>query len=208
MACIKEPTFKINPKFRLTTRHLSVVWYCVDRFTVECEAAIEIHGRFIYSGKTTVELLAQFHDGILEMNARGKQLTPFENFKADLIGYIRQRAKDKNEGVNTDRPDYDKDWDALLDPRTGIPIKLDTDWTEIFWNHRSKNNTIDEIFFSFLNRVFWEELVSTRNAKADNAAEDPDSENSAKILEANTSYRFLIADDIEDYHDLSPYKFY
>lgn len=147
-------------------------------------------------------------DLYVKMNARGKQLTPFENFKADLIGYIRQRAKDKKEGVNPDRPDSDKDWEALLDPRTGIPIKLDTDWTEIFWNHRSKNNTIDEIFFSFLNRVFWEELVSTRNSKADNAAEDPDSENGAKILEANTSYRFLIADDIGDYHDLSPYKFY
>lgn len=37
---MKEPTFKINPRFRLTTNHLSVVWHCVDKFTVECEAAI------------------------------------------------------------------------------------------------------------------------------------------------------------------------
>lgn len=144
-------------------------------------------------------------DLYVKMNARGKQLTPFENFKADLIGYIRQRAKDKKEGINTDRPDSDKDWESLLDPRTGIPIKLDTDWTEIFWNHRSKNNTIDEIFFSFLNRVFWEELVSTRNIKVD---QDEDSENGAKIMEVNISYRFLIADNFDDYHDLSPYKFY
>lgn len=64
---MKEPTFKINPRFRLTTKHLPVVWHCVDRFTVECEAAIDIPDRFIYKDKTDVELLAQYHDGMLVM---------------------------------------------------------------------------------------------------------------------------------------------
>ena len=45
---MKEPTFKINPRFRQTTKHLSVVWHCVDRLTVECEAAMEISDRFVY----------------------------------------------------------------------------------------------------------------------------------------------------------------
>lgn len=35
MGGIKEPTFKINPRFRLTKKHLSVVWHCVDKFTLE-----------------------------------------------------------------------------------------------------------------------------------------------------------------------------
>ena len=64
---MKEPAFKINPRFRLTTKHLSVVWHCVDKLTVECEAAIDIPDRFIYKDKTKVELLAQYHDGILDM---------------------------------------------------------------------------------------------------------------------------------------------
>lgn len=35
-------------------------------------------------------------DLYVKMNARGKALTPFENFKADLIGYIRnQREKEE-----------------------------------------------------------------------------------------------------------------
>ena len=34
-------------------------------------------------------------DLYIKMNARGKQLTAFENFKADLIGYMRERAHDK-----------------------------------------------------------------------------------------------------------------
>ena len=67
MGGIKEPTFKINPRFRLTTKHLSVVWHCVDKLTLECEAALKIPDRFVYQYKNTVELLVQYHDGILDM---------------------------------------------------------------------------------------------------------------------------------------------
>ena len=54
MACIKEPTFKINPKFRLTTRHLSVVWHCVDKLTIECESALPIPNRFVFHANGSV----------------------------------------------------------------------------------------------------------------------------------------------------------
>ena len=64
---MKEPTFKINPRFRLTTKHLSVIWHCLDKLTVECEAAIKIPDRFVYQDKSGVILLAQYHDGILDM---------------------------------------------------------------------------------------------------------------------------------------------
>ena len=67
MGGIKEPTFKINPRFRLTTKHLSVVWHCVDKFTLECEAALMIPDRFVFQDKNSVELLVQYHDGILDM---------------------------------------------------------------------------------------------------------------------------------------------
>lgn len=148
-------------------------------------------------------------DLYIKMNARGKQLTPFENFKADLIGYIRQRAKEREEGLASDKPDADQDWASLLDPRKGIPIKLDTEWTDIFWEKRSSDNTIDEIFFSFLNRVFWEEFIVSRHSTPDTEADtDEDEDNGAKTMESNESYRFLITDDILDYHDLGPYKFY
>ena len=81
-------------------------------------------------------------DLYIKMNARGKQLTMFENFKADLIGYIREQAQD-NEG-----------WKSLLDIKTGIPISLDTTWMDLFWKNRSINNKVDEIYFEFLNRFF------------------------------------------------------
>lgn len=67
MACIKEPTFKINPNFRLTTTHLSVSWHCVDKLTIECESTLTMPDRFVFHVNGSVELLAQYHDGILDM---------------------------------------------------------------------------------------------------------------------------------------------
>lgn len=87
-------------------------------------------------------------DLYIKMNARGEQLTSFENFKADLIGYITKQSEDeKDEVIRTE-------WKNLLDPECGIPIKLDTDWTNIFWKHKSVDYRIDDIYFAFLNRFF------------------------------------------------------
>ena len=88
-------------------------------------------------------------DLYIKMNARGKQLTNFENFKADLIGYITKQAEDNRES----------EWTGLLDAENGIPIKLDTDWTDIFWKNKSKESNIDEIYFAFINRYFLQELI-------------------------------------------------
>ena len=82
-------------------------------------------------------------DLYIKMNARGKQLTPFENFKADFIEHIQKQARESYE------------WKALLDPKLGIPIKLDTSWTDIFWKYPGNNNEeLDKRYFAFLNRYF------------------------------------------------------
>lgn len=73
----------------------------------------------------------------IKMNARGKQLTSFENFKADLVGYIREH-----------------EWEDLLDAKEGLMIKMDNAWTDIFWKNKSLSNRIDEIYFAFINRFF------------------------------------------------------
>lgn len=97
-------------------------------------------------------------DLYIKMNARGKQLTSFENFKADLIGYITNQAED--EPVRTE-------WKKLLDPESGIPIMLDTEWTDIFWKNRSNDNRIDEIYFAFINRYFLQELICAKKNQTD-----------------------------------------
>lgn len=138
-------------------------------------------------------------DLYIKMNARGKQLTSFENFKADLIGYIQKRAEEE-----THDDKQINEWERLLDSQSGIPIKFDTDWTDIFWGNRSigikdkdgklvKSNQIDEIFFAFLNRFFWNELFIAK--KMDNPSlfilEIGKSDEGTVQENENASYRYL-----------------
>lgn len=81
-------------------------------------------------------------DLYIKMNARGKQLTDFENLKADLIGYIQENK-----------------WEIQND----IAIKFDTTWTDLFWENKNNENEIDDIYFTFLNRFFWNELFIAKN---------------------------------------------
>jgi hypothetical protein len=125
-------------------------------------------------------------DLYIKMNARGKQLTPFENFKADLIGYIEQQAKDE-------KNDKKEEWNNLLDVYKGIPILLDTDWMDIFWKNKSENYQIDEIYYAFLNRFFWNYYVSKIK------------ETGSKI-EQTDIYKYLNKDNNTTYESLENYK--
>ena len=121
-------------------------------------------------------------DLYIKMNARGKQLTNFENFKADLIGYITKQAEDNHESG----------WKGLLDAKKGIPIKLDTDWTDIFWKNKSKESKIDEIYFAFINRYFLQELICAKK-------EDKTDLYSADNLEnENVAFRHLYGEKGDD----------
>lgn len=145
-------------------------------------------------------------DLYIKMNARGKQLTSFENFKADLIGYITNQAK--NEKITDDAK---KEWADLLDPEGGIPIKLDTDWTNIFWENRSKTNKIDEIYFAFFNRIFWNFLfVDNENGKYTLQVGEgklSNGEKTSTIEMENASYRMLNEDRYDNYTSFDAFQY-
>lgn len=89
----------------------------------------------------------------IKMNARGKQLTDFENFKTELVQYV----KDKN---------ILNDMEAL-----SFAGKLDVEWTDIFWPKRwvdSKTDdiSIDEIYFTFINRYVRLECIKKHGDKS------------------------------------------
>lgn len=120
-------------------------------------------------------------DLYIKMNARGKQLTPFENFKADLIGYIEQQAKNNEE------------WKKLLDVYNGIPILLDTEWLDVFWKNKSENHQVDEIYYAFLNRFFWNYYVGY-------------SKETGSRIEQTDIYKYLNKDNYTTYDSLENYK--
>lgn len=101
-----------------------------------------------------LENLGQSDDLYVKMNGRGKPLSDFENFKADLIKYIT-----------------DNEWKSLLNPQNGIPILLDTKWLDFFWNYQTKGITLDDMMFGFINRYL---LVRMMMAQAPLKIEDTD----------------------------------
>lgn len=147
-------------------------------------------------------------DLYIKMNARGKQLTSFENFKADLVGYITEQAESELLDENTRNR-----WKKLLDPTDGIPIKLDTDWTNIFWNNKSGDYKIDEIYFAFLNRFFWDKLFMYKNG--DKYVLDIGKGDETSTQE-NHTYEYLnnsnagqnVYDTTISYKELDVYKFF
>lgn len=159
-----------------------------------------------------LSLFSLSDDLYIKMNARGKQLTGFENFKADLIGYITKQSE--NESLEDS---IRKKWKELLDPNNGIPIKMDTDWTDIFWKNKSKDNRIDEIFFAFLNRFFWNELfIAKKPGDSDSFVLNIGKGDESSTQENNNrSYMYLNNSDYPNdfdttiaYEGLDVYKFY
>lgn len=89
----------------------------------------------------------------VKMNARGKQLTDFENFKTELVHY----AKEENILGETDALDF--------------AAKLDVQWTDIFWENRwedskTKDISIDEIYFAFIRRYVRLECIKKYGDKS------------------------------------------
>lgn len=71
----------------------------------------------------------------IKMNARGKTLTDFENFKAKFLQLLQQ--KENNNELNKG---FTKEFS----------IKIDGDWTDLFWNYRSQsNNLFDQQIMNF-----------------------------------------------------------
>lgn len=140
-------------------------------------------------------------DLYIKMNARGEQLTSFENFKADLIGYITKQ-KDNDELPKEAK----EEWGKLLDEKEGIPIKLDTTWTEFFWKNKSQDYKIDEIYFAFFNRFFFNELVCAKDIEKNGYLFAADG------IEDNASFNLLYGEKSDDssikYEDFEKYRFY
>lgn len=110
-------------------------------------------------------------DLYIKMNARGKQLTDFENLKADLIGYIQENK-----------------WEIQND----IAIKFDTTWTDLFWENKNSKNEIDDIYFTFLNRFFWNELFIAKEKDDDKYILDIGKGDETSTQENNNvSYKYL-----------------
>jgi hypothetical protein len=110
----------------------------------------------------------------IKMNARGKQLTDFENLKADLIKWM------KNE-KNPFKVDFDKV--EYYDGRAVkyhlyFDLKLDNHWTKLFWefskkNEKTEKKLVDPYMLQFWNRYILNTYITNSNLN-NNAYEEDD----------------------------------
>ena len=144
----------------------------------------------------------------VKMNARGKQLTDFENLKANLIKWMKD---DKN----PQQTDFNKDieFDGRKMPYYfSISQKIDTVWTDFFWKiTRDYDNTkidlkgnqlypdreiVDLLFIRFLYRYFFQKYILS--SKIDN--KDIDKEEDYKLLYSEGKFKnFQIFEQLLDY---------
>lgn len=124
-----------------------------EKLTSGCSCPITYH--FVDMGEHKLS-----DETYVKMNARGKTLTPFENFKASLEQYLEEKSKSKE--LSSELQKKHKDllcrlnggFDESLQKYTGI----DGIWLDEFWNLVNKDKEIKEIpdslMMSFFNRHF------------------------------------------------------
>lgn len=89
-------------------------------------------------------------DLYIKMNARGKLLSTFENFKASFEKLIR-----------------DEKWETYSDFTKTFAFKIDTTWTDLFWKHYRKDDTVDTSFVNFISTLLMIRQSTERNKKTD-----------------------------------------
>ncbi len=153
-------------------------------------------------------------DLYIKMNARGKELTDLENFKADLISWIQS---DEN-------PEHDKFNNKISKIENNkyiqyYPIQIDNAWTDVFWHFTQKSlgekfdGKIDEVFFSFINRYVLNKIcLSDKKTPAD-FAPSKDDETCNKNSDFNKLFGLEAAgtsadDSLIAYSDFKYYKDY
>lgn len=101
------------------------------------ECALQFHYLPMNTHDNGLESFDLSDDLYIKMNARGKALTNFENFKADFVGWMQKNMPGQ--------------W-------VEIAANIDNAWTDLFWKN-NKNGCIDEIFFAFINRFVFNNFL-------------------------------------------------
>ena len=148
-----------------------------------------IHSKYVLDNKKLFDNLnrLQFYilplDGFnltdelyVKMNARGKQLTDFENLKADLIKWMKNENNIEKDFFHNRIKIHDREMPYYL----SFSQKIDTTWTHFFWKEtkdydlkekdkkgnftHEEGKIVDKLFFQLINRYFFCKLIVGESA--------------------------------------------
>jgi hypothetical protein len=176
-------TFKDNPVEVITNSAWFHKRFELDPTVVAMLTMLgEVHKRYEKLGKALYENISNLKfyilplDGFdltdelyIKMNARGKQLTDFENFKADLNGWMISDLNPLKNELNTDVEYHSHNIPHYL----RILSKFDNEWTNPIWTITKEeeddaDKVIDKPFLRFISRFILTAVIDgTKNSAQD-----------------------------------------
>jgi hypothetical protein len=147
-------TFKLDPTVQSMLVMLDAIHQIYEKTNLKLYAQLN-HIKFYFLPLDGFDLTDELY---IKMNARGKQLTNFENFKADLIKWIQNKKNPYKKEFKEIRQYNDLEVEYNLH----FELKIDIDWTGLFWNHTKKNtNNEDKLVDPYMMQFFNRTLLNT-----------------------------------------------
>ncbi len=135
-------------------------------------------------------------DLYIKMNGRGKQLSSFDNFKADYFKWLEDASDD-----NIDKLIPDSFGENSIDKLNTLKRKFDTDYIDIFWDYTFENskNTNEapdpeKLFFRFINRFVVGKILSIINNDK-NAKNEEYKQYINQFLSCNEKFKDFTSDE-------------
>lgn len=101
-------------------------------------------------------------DLYIKMNSRGKQLTPFENFKAKFEQFIKDANFNSRHSYTLKFGSTDKQ----VNVQEYFSHKIDTEWANLFWTYRDKaTNLFDDQLMNFIRVIATNHYASEKEDK-------------------------------------------
>lgn len=119
-------------------------------------------------------------DLYIKMNARGLRLNPFDDFKADVVNYLRNNS---NLYASKSLPIGSR-INRMVPYHLYFSTNLDNSWIDLFWKLDKKN--YDKLFFRFFYRYMSSKYITDIQPSMvyDNMKDDPDYLFFAEVSEA------------------------
>ena len=148
-SCWFFDTFKLDPTVQSMLVMLDAIHLEYEKLNIKLFKNIN-KIKFYFLSLDGFDLTDELY---IKMNARGKQLTHFENFKADLFKWIQDEENPFRSSF-IEKCNYNG---LEVNYHLNFELRLDNEWTGLFWNHSKKNSKneeklVDPYMMQFFNR--------------------------------------------------------
>lgn len=130
----------------------------------------------------------------IKMNARGKVLSDFENFKADFVSWMKS---DKYHHANKFHAKVDYHSQSI--PHyLRIASKLDNEWSDLFWQNKSD---YDVCYFAFITRFILVQHIINTSISATELVETSIFKRFTNLKESKIDFKYNGFEEFEDIID-------